>query len=94
MAIELLDCISEVRMMNYKMQPSPMSGAHASHFLPLANREDAKFFRSWLVYDSDLDATRTRGRLNWNMVASLALMAVISAGGWFGIGMLARYLVK
>jgi hypothetical protein len=82
-------------MMNYKMQLSPISGTRDSHSrLPFTSREDARFFRSWLVYDSDLDATRSRGRLNWNMVVGVGLMAVVSAGGWYGFASLLRYLVK
>jgi hypothetical protein len=82
-------------MMNYKMQLSSISGTPETSFrMPLASREDTKFFRSWLVYDSDLDATRTRGRINWNMVAGMALMAMVSAAGWFSIAMLIRYLLN
>lgn len=95
MASELQSCISEVRMMNYKMQLSPISGAHESHIrMPLASGKDTRFFRSWLVYDSDLDTTRSRGRLNWNMAAGFALMAAVSVGGWFGIALLLRYLLR
>jgi hypothetical protein len=78
-------------MMNYRMQFSPMSSTHQTR---LATWEDIKFFRSWLVYDSDLEATRTRGRVNWNMVGGFVLVAVISAGGWFGISLIARHLLK
>jgi hypothetical protein len=82
-------------MMNYKMQLSPISGARESQLrLPLTRREDTRFFRSWLVYDSDLDTTRSPGRLNWNMVASFALMAAVSVGGWFGFALLVRYFLK
>lgn len=82
-------------MMNYKMQLSPISGARESHIpLPLTSLQDTRFFRSWLVYDSDLDTTRSRRRLNWNMVAGFALMVAISVGGWFGIASLLRYLLK
>ncbi|MGA2021245.1 MAG: hypothetical protein ABSH02_11700 [Candidatus Sulfotelmatobacter sp.] len=82
-------------MMNYKMQLSPISGAHESHIqLPLTSAQDARFFRSWLVYDSDLDTTRSHGRLNWNMFAGFALMAAVSVGGWFGIALLLQYLLK
>ncbi len=82
-------------MMNYKMQLSPLPGAHEAQLrLPLASQQDTRFFRSWLVYDSDLDTTHSRSRLNWNMVASFALMAAVSAGGWIGIALLLRYLLK
>ncbi|MFZ0772960.1 MAG: hypothetical protein WCA49_23250 [Candidatus Sulfotelmatobacter sp.] len=59
-----------------------------------ARWQDAKLFRSWLVYDSDLEATRTQGRFNWNVVSGLVLMAVVSGGGWFCIGLLARHFLK
>ena len=82
-------------MMNYKMQLSPISSTHKSHIrLPRARWEEARFFRSWLVYDSDLEATRTRGRINWNMVTSLALITLVSGGGWVGISLLLRHLLK
>jgi hypothetical protein len=53
-----------------------------------------KFFRSWLVYDSDLEASRSRGRVNWNMLAGFTAMVAISAGGWSCIGLLVRHLLK
>jgi len=88
--------------MNYKYQFSPMSStpnAHAgSPFAKTkiwsARLEDAKFFRSWLVYDSDLDASRTSGRFNWNIIAGLLLMAAVSLAGWSGVALLARYFLK
>ena len=78
-------------MMNYRMQFSPMSGTHQSR---LASWEDAKFFRSWLVYDSDLEATRTRGRVNWNMVLGVALATGISACFWAGVGLMIAWVWK
>jgi hypothetical protein len=92
--------------MNYKYQFSPMSGTpnsragspfvKSSPFTKSwsARLEDAKFFRSWLVYDSDLDSTRTSGRFNWNVIAGLLLMAAVSAAGWSGVALLARYFLK
>jgi len=92
--------------MNYKLQFSPMSsttnGHSGSSFVKTpafaktwsARLEDAKFFRSWLVYDSDLDATRTSGRFNWNIIVGLLLMAAVSAAGWYGVALLARYFLK
>jgi hypothetical protein len=94
MAIDLLQRISEVRMMTNKMHISPISSTHESRLrVPFTSREDAKFFRSWLVYDSDLETTRTRG-INWNMIAGLVLIAVVSGAGWFGIGLLLRHFLK
>jgi hypothetical protein len=89
--------------MNYRMQLSPISGtrqmvadvhrSEASDSRP-ANLDDAKFVRSWLVYDSDLDLNRTRGRMNWNMVLGVALAAVVSAGVWIGAGLILERLWK
>ena len=86
--------------MNYKYQFSPMSSTpNARAGSPFAKTwsarlEDAKFFRSWLVYDSDLDASRTSGRFNWNIIAGLLLMVAVSAAGWSGVALLARYFLK
>ncbi|MFZ0321560.1 MAG: hypothetical protein WAL56_20715 [Candidatus Sulfotelmatobacter sp.] len=80
--------------MNYKMQLSPISVTHSGVQPSLLSREDARFFRSWLVYDSDLETSRTSGRLNWNMIASFAVIASVSTGGWFGIAMLVRSFLK
>ena len=52
-----------------------------------SNLEDTRFLRSWLVYDSELETGRTRGRVNWNMVLGLALAATVSAGFWTGVGL-------
>jgi hypothetical protein len=56
--------------------------------------EDTKFFRSWLVYDSDLETNRTRGRINWNLIVGAALMLAVSAGGWAGVAWLVSRLWK
>lgn len=85
--------------MNYKFQFSPMSGTHTQAGSPFgengrATLADAKFFRSWLVYDSDLDATRSSGRINWNIVAGLLLVAAVSAAGWSGVVLLARHFLR
>ena len=86
--------------MNYKYQFSPMSSTpnagspFAKNKTWSARLEDAKFFRSWLVYDSDLDASRTSGRFNWNIIAGLLLMVAVSAAGWSGVALLARYFLK
>jgi hypothetical protein len=81
--------------MNYKMQLSSVSGTSETGLrMSLESREETKFFRSWLVYDSDLDATRSRGRINWNMVAGMALMVLVSAAGWYGIALLIRHLLN
>ncbi len=87
--------------MNYKLQFSPTSGKsslrlplHPRRGAPPVDWDDAKFLRSWLIYDSDLESTRTHGRLNWNMIAGLALTAVVSASGWAGVVLLVRHFMK
>ena len=86
--------------MNYRLQFSPISGTRESQIdLPSRERwesaptnwEDATLFRSWLVYDSDVEPNRTRGRINWNVVLGLALAVVVSVSFWAGVGrMIAR----
>ncbi len=60
---------------------------------PIADR-DAKFLRSWLVYDSSVDENRTSGRFNWNAALGLALMTAVSAGVWAGIALLIARVVR
>ena len=77
-------------MMNYRLQLSPISGARQtgsgvhpgkpSGTLP-ANSEDARFFRSWLVYDSALEFG-TPGCINWNTVLGITLAITVSVGFW------------
>jgi hypothetical protein len=56
--------------------------------------EDAKFFRSWLVYDSNLELSRPKGGVNWSVIVGLIMMAAVSASGWYGIALLVRHLIK
>jgi hypothetical protein len=83
--------------MNYRLQLSPISGARDSQIdLPPRKRpessatkwEDAEFFRSWLVYDSDLDSASTKGRVNGPMVLGLALAVLVSVTFWIGLGLM------
>ncbi len=85
--------------MNYRLQLSPISGTRESQLhlqpqcwdVPLPNSEDTNVFRSWLVYDSDLEPTRIEGRVNWNTLLGLALAVVVSVSFWLGLGtMMAR----
>ncbi len=86
--------------MNYRTQLSPISGARPlapdvyrseSTETSPAKLDDAKFMRSWLVYDSDLDLDCPPGHVNWSMVLGLVVAAVVSASFWLGAGvMLAR----
>jgi len=91
-----LHLISEVRMMKYRLQLSPISGTRESHtdlpsrerwVSPFTNSEDARFFRSWLVYDSDLEGENTHG-IRWNMILGLALAVIVSATIWLGVGLM------
>jgi hypothetical protein len=82
--------------MNYRLQLSPISGSHESLVdLPArewpegsTKKEDAEFFRSWLVYDFDLDSARTKGRVSWNMFLGLALAVLVSVTFWVGLGLM------
>jgi hypothetical protein len=87
--------------MNHRLQLSPIS--HGPGHSPAAfgekrnsrvSWENAKFFRSWLVYDSDLEESRTQGRINWNVVTGLLVMAAVSASGWYAVTVLVRHLLK
>jgi hypothetical protein len=89
--------------MSYKSQLFPLSSTSES---PLRQRisqawgsspsslQEVKFLRSWLVYDSELESSRTRGRVNWNMVLGLLLASSVSAGFWTGIGLVIAYTWK
>jgi hypothetical protein len=71
--------------MNYRLQLSPISGSRESqvdlrsgegrHGQP-TNWEDAKFFRSWLVYNSNLELQRVG--INWNVVLGLGAAVILS----------------
>jgi hypothetical protein len=88
--------------MNYRLQLSPISGTHESTGVPshdqwdgsLTNWEDAKFFRSWLVYDSDQEPNRTDGRSKWTMVLGLAMAVVVSVSFWVGVGLIIARLAR
>jgi len=86
--------------MNYRLQPFPTSGTRESRARqpliepcpPRTRPEEAKVFRSWFVYDSDLKTSSPRGRVNWNLVAGLGLATAVSVGFWVGVGlMIARF---
>jgi hypothetical protein len=87
--------------MNHRLQLSPISrgsGHWPAGFSAkqdsLISWENARFFRSWLVYDSGLESSRTRGRINWNIVMGLIIMAAVSASGWYGVSVLVRHLLR
>jgi hypothetical protein len=85
-------------MMNYRLQFSPIFGTQQPRQDPAANLplrerrkrpatkwDDAEVFRSWLVYDSDLEAERSEGHFNWNAVLGLALAVAVSVTFWVGV---------
>jgi hypothetical protein len=56
--------------------------------------EDARFFRSWLVYDSELEANRTHGYFNWNVLLGLATATLVNATGWAGALVVLKRLLR
>ncbi len=85
-----------------KLQPSPLFSTRATPLrqsvaawgVPPRSVDETKFFRSWLVYDSDFELTRTQGRVNWNLVSGVALMTLVSAAGWASIAWLVAHFWK
>jgi hypothetical protein len=59
-----------------------------------ARWEDVKFFRSWLVYDSELEASRSRGAFNWNFFLGFTIALAISIAGWYGAAVLLRHSLR
>ncbi|MGA8215365.1 MAG: hypothetical protein WB799_17340 [Candidatus Sulfotelmatobacter sp.] len=57
------------------------------------NLRDMKFFRSWLVYDSEIQTGVARG-VNWSVVAGLVLAFGVSAGFWTGVGLMIVHFWK
>jgi hypothetical protein len=87
--------------MNYKVQLSPISSLPKLHShlgfevkRTTIRWEDIRFFRSWLVYDSDLECSRSRGRWNWSVILGLVIAAAVSGSGWYGITLAARHLLR
>jgi len=89
--------------MNHRLQLSPISGTRESQLDlpprerwegPVANSQDANVFRSWLVYESDVETVRSAGRVNWNTVLGLALAVVVSVSFWVGVGIIVARIWK
>jgi len=84
--------------MKYRVQCSPISGTRDSYPDQLSrergsfNLQEPKFFRSWLVYDSNLEGEEIPGRLQWNMLLGLALAVTVSATFWVGVGLMIERL--
>jgi len=51
---------------------------------PSLNCRDVEFFRSWLIYDPELDEPR---RMNREVMLGMALVFGISASFWAGVGL-------
>jgi hypothetical protein len=87
--------------MNYKVQLSPISTPPKPHAhlgcdieRTTLRLEDTRVFRSWLVYDSGLERSQTENALNWSAIGGLVIMAVVSAGGWYGFTVLLQHFLK
>jgi hypothetical protein len=83
-------------MMNYRLSLFQLSGIRESqksaridnrseNDWPQTNCEDARVFRSWLVYDLESEPSR---RLNWGTVFGLALSVGVSVSFWTAAGLL------
>ena len=55
---------------------------------------DTKFLRSWLVYDSSLEAGKAGGSASWNTILGLSLAVGLSAGFWVAVGLIATRLLE
>lgn len=80
-----------------------LSGTQPAHIrLPIrrawgaasSNVLDTKFLRSWLVYDSSLEAGKTGGSPNWNMILGWSLAVGVSAVFWAAVGLTATHFLK
>lgn len=86
--------------MSYKLRPFGVSDAHDA--MPLqdwrsavpANWEDARFFRSWLVYDTSVRPGLELPRINWYKLLGLMLATAVSGGVWAGIVLMIAHLWK
>jgi hypothetical protein len=86
--------------MNYKFQPSPISGTRGSRgLLPVsetwgapAKSNDADSFRLRLVYHSDLETISVHNRINWSTILGLALATAVSACFWAGVGLVITHI--
>jgi hypothetical protein len=63
---------------------------------PLSNSADARFLRSWMIYDSGVCASKNAAStgFNWNALLGLVLAVGISASSWAGVGLTLSYLLK
>lgn len=76
-----------------KLQPSPLSSTRGTPLhqpigpwgSPPANLDEVKFYRTWLVFDSECDPRLGKSRMNWNLIGGVALTILVSVSGWAGI---------
>jgi hypothetical protein len=61
---------------------------------PPTNVLDTKFLRSWLVYDSSLEADKTGDCTNWNIILGLSLAVGLSACFWVAVGLIATHFLE
>jgi hypothetical protein len=89
-------------MSHKQSHPAWLSRTRPAHLLPVrrawgpapSNVLDSKFLRSWLVYDSSLEAGETGSSAGWNTILGLSLAVGVSAGFWVTVGLLATHLLK
>jgi hypothetical protein len=80
-----------------RLQLSPQSSTHDA--LPLhdwrsalpANWEDARFFRSWLVYDPGVRPGLELPRINWYKMLGIILVTAVSASFWAGMVLMVEH---
>ena len=56
--------------------------------------QSIRMLRSWLVYDSMVEAGSVPRRVNWNSVLGLALATAVSLSIWAGIGLMIAHVWK
>ncbi len=87
--------------MNYRLQLFRLSGLREAEDPSLQKSpmqisasewKDPEFFRSWMVYEFDLEESRASGRINWDTLLGLSLALSIGAGFWTAAGLLIAYL--
>ncbi len=90
--------------MSYKeMQLSPLSTGNAQVKIliegpwsaPLAQSDDARFLRSWMVYDSGVGGgtDAARAGFDWNALLGLTVVVGVSASFWVGVGLTFSHLL-
>jgi hypothetical protein len=61
---------------------------------PRASIRDIRFLRSWLEYDSQVNAARPRKGINWNAVLGVLVIVGVSAGFWTILGLIVAHFWK